>query len=134
MDNIVKIQEQIKTYVDNKLQKHYTFELWKDTLVKCRNDEVKQAVNLWNFFSERFFVVNLIPDVQASSNKWEPCLHIDFNWKIKDKAVQVRIILVNDKVLYVQFVDMLTLFQTFGESYDFAKEFDGKVVMLDKLK
>ena len=134
MDNIVKLQEHIQAYVDSKLEEHYTFDLWKHTLVNCRNKQLKQAIDLWNFFDEKFFVTNLIPDVQASSNKWDACLHIDFNWKIKDKSVHVRTILVNEKVLYVQLVDMLGLFETFGETYDFASEFDAKVVFFGKLK
>jgi len=134
MDNIVKLQEHIKAYVDRKLEENYSFDLWKDTLVKCRTNQLSLAIDLWKFFEEKFFVINLIPDIQASSNKWEPCLHIDFNWIIKEKVVGIRTILVNNKVLYVQLVDILTLFETFGEKYDFSTEFDSKIVMFGKLK
>lgn len=104
MDNIVKLQEHIQTYVDNKLEEHYTFDLWKDTLVHCRNNQAEHAINLWNFFDDKFFITNLIPDVESiaefktfnvNPQKLEDLIHTFFNRvkldiKVKDDSGNIK--------------------------------------------
>lgn len=134
MDNIIKLQDTIKSYLETKLSSKYDFELWKNTLIHTRNNDKKAALKEWGFFSDKFSVTNLIPDIQASNDDWDPCLHIDFSWKTKDAAINIRVILVKGEVRIVQIVDMFSLMKAYGENHDFAKEFESKVVMMDAIK
>ena len=120
MDNIFELQLKIKSYISNKLNRHYDFNLWKGTLVHCRNNQLDLAVKEWNFFNAFSFIV----DVEASEDKWAPTLRIDFRWNFGESAMQICAMVVKGEVLYVQVVNMMDIHDRFGDEYDFAKEFE----------
>jgi hypothetical protein len=134
MDNIYKLKDCIQPYIERKIKERYTFDMWKETLVYCRNDDQQSAINLWNFFSDKFYVTNLNPDVEASKNPWSLTLQIEFNWKIKDKIVGIRTILIEDEIKQFGVCDQLNLFKTFGENFDFTSEFEAKIIFFDEFK
>lgn len=124
MDNVFELQLKIKSYISSKLNKHYDFNLWKNTLVHCRNNKLDLAMKEWNFFNDDFTAFNFIVDVEASEDKWAPTLHIDFMWNFGESAMQIRAMVVKGEVLLAQVVNMMEIHDLFGEDYDFANEFE----------
>jgi hypothetical protein len=134
MENIEALQECVKSFIENKLEENYNFYFWKDILVDFRNKDIKKSIDKWSFFGGDFCVVNLIPDVRAIKDEWTPSLHVDFQWRLNRFIIPFRAILVKDKVLYTQLVDMFNVMQHFGDDFDFANQFQKNVVLLDILK
>jgi hypothetical protein len=129
MDNFFQLQLNIQAYIEEKLSKHYDFNLWKETLVHCRTNQLDQAVKRWGFFNDDFSAFNFIVDVIASEDEWAPTLHIDFMWNFGESAMQIRAMVVKDKVLYAQIVNMMEVHDQFGDNYDFSDEFNKMKIM-----
>ena len=124
MENFERLQSNLKSYIEEKLDANYDFNLWKETLVCCRNNQLDSAIESWDFFKNDFTVINFIVDVRATEDEWTPTLHIEFRWDFGDNSMRIRAMLVRNAVQYVQVVDMLSLYEEFGDDYDFSKQFE----------
>lgn len=135
MENIAKLQDYICDYLDKELAKFYSFDVWKDLLVKLRHDPKNVEANkVFDRYGDAFKVRRLMVDVKASSDDWVPTLSIEYVLKINQLSVGVRAIIVKDKVLYVQLLDMFTLVEKFGEEFDYVREFEKNVVLMTALR
>lgn len=134
MENFVKLNAHICEYFDNQLVKFYSFNVWKKTvhllLAVPKNPE---AHKIYDRYGEAFKLVSVIVDVQASSDKWDPCLNLKYIWNVGNIGIPVNIMIVKGSVSYVQMVSMMDVLNHFGEEFDFVKEF-GKVELIGVLK
>jgi hypothetical protein len=133
MENLDKLQEKIKAYIEKKIAKYYSFELWKSTLVHIENKQYMIIFNEWHFFYGNFAIVQLNHDVIASSDLWDPCLDMEFAWKLESDVIGIRATLVKGEVRSVMFVDMLSIFTKYGSDFDFEREFEKNIVLIDAL-
>jgi len=134
MKNIEKFQEHISEYFGRQLAKFYSFDVWKKTvhllLAMPKNPE---AHKIYDRYGEAFKLTSVIVDVQASSDKWDPCLNLNYIWSVGHIYIPVNIMVVKGSVSYVQMVSMMDVLNHFGEEFDFVKEF-GKVELIGVLK
>ncbi len=134
MKHIPILQDRIKLFLESKLAKNYTFEVWKDIVAACRNQNQREAIGKMNFLGDYLKVVDLIPEIRAVPEEWTPSLRVDLHWKFNDYTIPIRVTLVKDEVLFAQIVDMLNVLKHFGEDFDFAHHFQQNVELLDALK
>jgi hypothetical protein len=134
MENIEKFQEHICEYFDKQLAKFYSFDVWKKTvhllLAMPKNPE---AHKIYDRYGEAFKLTSVIVDVQASSDKWDPCLNLNYIWTVLHTKIPIRIMVVKGSVSFVQVLSTMEVLNHFGETFDFVKEF-GKVELIGVLK
>jgi hypothetical protein len=135
VENIAKLQDYICEYFEKELSQFYSLSVWKDVLVALRQAPKNEAAfKVFDRFGDAFKVRQMFVDVQASNDAWAPTLSIEYDWKIKESKIGVRIIVVKDKVLYAQLLDMYSVVKIFDEEYDYVKEFEKTVVLMKALR
>ena len=133
MNNIYELQEIVKQYMSEKLAQNYNFEFWKETLVLERNNQNENLLKKWSFFYKTFYPNNITPDIQASEDKWCPCIMAEYVWDLEDASITFRIILIKNEVFSVQVLDMMNTSKIFSDNFDFKNKFNGEVILMDTL-
>ena len=135
MENIAKLQDYICEYFDKELSEFYSFAVWKDILVALRQAPKNAAAyKVFDRYGDAFKVRQMFVDVRASNEDWTPTLSIEYDWKTKEGNVGVRMIVVKDKVLYAQLLDMFDVVDKLGEDFDYVREFEKTVVLMKALR
>ena len=135
MENIIKLQDYVKTFFEQELLDFYTFDIWKELLILLRQDQNSaEAHKIFERYGQALTVRRMFVDVRASDDQWAPTLSIELDWKTQGSIVGFRAIIVKNEVMYVQVLDMLGASQSFGSKHDFVKEFDKTVVMMKALR
>jgi hypothetical protein len=133
MNKIYELQEIVTQYISEKLSKNYNFDLWKETLVLEQNNQQENMLKKWSFFYKTFYPQYITVGVQASEDKWCPCIMAEFQWNLETAAIKFRIILIKNEVLSVQVIDMFDVSKIFGDNFDFKNKFNSEVILMDAL-
>lgn len=135
MENIAKLQDYIGNYLESELAKFYSFDVWKDLLVMLRQaPRNTAAISVFDRYGDAFKVRQVYADITATKEDWTPALSVEFDWKVKATTVGLRVMIVKNKVFYVQLLDMYNVVQKFGDDFDYAKEFEKTVVLMTALR
>lgn len=135
MENIAKLQDYVSDYLDKDLGKFYSFNVWKDLLVMLRQaPKSAEAKSVFDRYGDVFKVRQVYADITATKEDWTPALSVEFDWKVKATTVGLRVMIVKDKVFYVQLLDMYNVVQKFGDNFDYVKEFEKTVVLMTALR
>lgn len=134
MNNIFDAQDAISDFFTQHLLADYSFDDWKNYLVLTRTGNIEAVKKKWDVLGEEFSLVGIDVDIQASSDKWAPCLCLTYKWIVKNVEVLVRIILVKDEPISVNVMDMFSVLQAIGEKCNLAKEFKKNIALMYTLK
>ena len=135
MENIAKLQDYVSDYLDKDLGKFYSFNVWKDLLVMLRQaPKSAEAKSVFDRYGDVLKVRQVYADITATKEDWTPALSVEFDWKVKATTVGLRVMIVKDKVFYVQLLDMYNVVQKFGDNFDYVKEFEKTVVLMTALR
>lgn len=135
MENIAKLQDYVSDYLDKDLGKFYSFNVWKDLLVMLRQaPKSAKAKSVFDRYGDVFKVRQVYADITATKEDWTPALSVEFDWKVKATTVGLRVMIVKDKIFYVQLQDMYNAVQNFGDDFDYVKEFEKTVVLMTALR
>ena len=135
MENIAKLQDYVSDYLDKDLGKFYSFDMWKDLLVMLRQAPKSAAAkSVFDRYGDVFKVRQVYADITATKEDWTPALSVEFDWKVKATTVGLRVMIVKNKVFYVQLLDMYNVVQKFGDDFDYVKEFEKTVVLMTALR
>ena len=135
MENIAKLQDYVGDYLDKELDKFYSFDVWKDLLVMLRQaPKNAAAISIFERYGDAFKIRRMDVDVIATKEDWTPALSVEFDWKVKATTVGLRVMIVKNKVFYVQLLDMYNVVQNFGDDFDYVKEFEKTVVLMRALR
>ena len=135
MENIAKLQDYIGNYLESELAKFYSFDVWKDLLVMLRQaPRNTAAISVFDRYGDAFKVRQLYADITATQEDWTPALSVEFDWRLKGATIGFRVMIVKDKIFYVQLLDMYNVLQKFGDDFDYVKEFEKTVVLMTALR
>jgi hypothetical protein len=133
MDNIYKLESHASAYIQKSFDEFYNLGFWRNAAV-AEDTNPAALLPLFDVFGNKLKPTHVTTKVEASPNEWDPCCTADYQWKIKEFTITIRLTLVCGKIQFVSIADMQAVLNKFGESFDFAHEFEKNIVLINELK
>jgi len=133
MNNIYKLESHASAYIQNSFDEFYNLEFWRNAAV-TEDTNPTALLSLFDVFGDKLKPTHVTTKVKASQNDWEPCCAADYQWKIKEFTITIRLTLVCGKIQFISIADMYAVFKKFDESFDFVREFEKNIVLINELK
>lgn len=128
MDNLYKASDYIQNYFQNKVLSNYSMIDWKETLFLKKTDS-EAMLKKWQKLGKHFVPSFVEPEI-IGGDEWVPSLMLQYQWRVKDADIPVRVSIVRNQVQYVEIVDMFGVSKHYGESFDFVDEFKKTVELM----
>lgn len=118
------LKNRIWQHVEEHILPHYSFTVWKDSLWHGRRDDVNGLRELWGFVRDPLIVQDVQADWRASTDGWSPALALYMGWPVRNLFVQIRVILVKDRIAELKLFESMVRAPQFGEPVDLIAEFE----------